>query len=426
MTQVQGAALHAYLDRRHDAAPVPTGASIELSSSAVPGLHLTVYDNLDAAEPLWRRLEPHADCSIFQTFDYLAAWQRHIGARENIVPAIVVGRRLGGELLFLLPLAVADDGLVRRLTWLGQDLCDYLAPLLAADFSRWIGLEKFAVLWREIGTLLQRDPLLRHDLVDLRKMPERVGAQANPFLQLSMRLHPSGAHLARLQGDWESFYTGKRSSATRRRDRSKRKHLAEHGEIRMLTPTNDGEIIRTIETLIRQKSGALARIGAADLFARPGVREFYLDLATNPRTRERVHVSRLEIGETLASTNLGFQYHGRYYYVLASYDDGEISRFGPGAAHLRELMQRACELGLGEFDFTIGDENYKFEWADTETRLYDHLAAVTARAIPMVILFRLLSWAKRTIKQTPFLWRAYRNLRAAIARLTQARARAGH
>jgi len=193
----------------------------------------------------------------------------------------------------------------------------------------------------------------------------------------------------------------------------------------MLTPTDDGEIIRTIETLIRQKSRAFARMGAADLFARPGVREFYFDLATNPRTREHVHVSRLEIGATPASINLGFQYRGRYYYVLASYDDGEISRFGPGAAHLRDLMQRACELGLGEFDFTVGDESYKYEWSDTQTRLYDHLAAVTARAIPVVMLLRVLSWAKRTIKRTALLWRAYRGLRAAIASLTHARARAG-
>ncbi len=425
MTPVQGAVLHAYEDHRHDAAPVAAGASLELASAAAPGIHLSVYDNLNAAEQLWRRFEPHADCTIFQTFDYLAAWQRHIGAREKIAPAIVVGRRAGGEILFLLPLAVENDGLVRRLTWLGQDLCDYLAPLLAADFPRSIGAEKFAALWQEIETLLQKNPLLRHDLVELRKMPERVGAQANPCLQLSVLLHPSGAHLAKLQGDWESFYFDKRSSATRRRDRSKRKRLAEHGKIRMLTPTDDGEIIRTIETLIRQKSGALARMGATDLFARPGVREFYLDLATNPRTRDHVHVSRLEIGATPASTNLGFQYRGRYYYVLASYDEGEISRFGPGAAHLCDLMQRACELGLGEFDFTIGDESYKFEWSDTETRLYDHLTAVTARGIPVVILLRVLSWAKRTIKRTAILWRAYRGLRAAFAWLSQIRAHAG-
>jgi len=205
MTPVQGAVIHAYQDRRHDAAPVPASASLELSSAAAPGLHLTVYDNLNAAEQLWRRFEPHTDCSIFQTFDYLAAWQRHIGARENIAPAIVVGRRAGGEILFLLPLAVGDDGWVRRLIWLGQDLCDYLAPLLAADFSRLIGAGKFAALWQEIGTLLQKNPRLRHDLVELRKMPGLMGAQANPFLQLSVLLHPSGAHLAKLQGDWESF-----------------------------------------------------------------------------------------------------------------------------------------------------------------------------------------------------------------------------
>jgi hypothetical protein len=31
---------------------------------------------------------------------------------------------------------------------------------------------------------------------------------------------------------------------------------------------------------------------------------------------------------------------------LASYDEGEVSRFGPGAAHLRDLMCRAIEQGF--------------------------------------------------------------------------------
>ena len=94
-----------------------------------------------------------------------------------------------------------------------------------------------------------------------------------------------------------------------------------------------------------------------------------------------VHVSRLEVGASWAATNLGLTFRDSYYHVLASYDDGELARFGPGAAHLRELLKFAIERGLKRFDFTIGDEPYKRDWCDAEQLLYDYSASATLRGL---------------------------------------------
>ena len=72
---------------------------------------------------------------------------------------------------------------------------------------------------------MHRDPRLRHDWIELEKMPQMVGAQANPFMSLDVIANASGAHLTQLSDDWDTFYFAKRSSATRRRDRPKRRHL---------------------------------------------------------------------------------------------------------------------------------------------------------------------------------------------------------
>src|SRR5262249_9716965 len=261
------------------------------------------------------------------------------------------------------PLAVMP-GLVRRLTFLGSDLGDYNAPLLARDFSEYVKPEDFHHLWRRICTRLAREPRYRYDLVDLTKMPQTVGDQANPFLTLGVALHPSGAHLMHLQGTWDQFYRAKRSSVTRRRDRTKRKRLGEFGDVQMVTPSDRDGLARTMDVLIDQKAAAFARMGVGNIFARPGHRDFFMDLATDPHARNLVHLSRLDVGETWAAINLGLQFRGCYYHVLASYDDGALSRFGPGAAHLRELIARAVAQGLRVFDFTVGDERYKLEWSD--------------------------------------------------------------
>jgi CelD/BcsL family acetyltransferase involved in cellulose biosynthesis len=225
--------------------------------------------------------------------------------------------------------------------------------------------------------------------------------------------------LTHLAGEWEAFYTAKRSSATRRRDRTKRTKLGEFGDVKLVNPAGDSETLHTLDTLMAQKARLFARIGVGNLFAKPGYAEFFRALVTDPAARHLVHVSRLDVGATPAAVNLGLTYRDCYYHLLASYDDGEVSRFGPGAAHLHDLLHQAIDRGFKIFDFTIGDERYKRDWCDTEMKLYDYVSALTWRgvlvAMPMLAGRRLKRW----IKQTPVLWSAFSTGRAFIGSLAR-------
>lgn len=397
-----------------DLRPSMDDARTRAAGVVVDDVRLAVYEDLSAIERDWRAFEQHADCTVFQTFDWLATWQRHIGTRNGEQPAIVVGRDVAGDILFVLPFSVRQTGLARKLTWLGNDLCDYNAPLLAAQFSDSVDPEQFVRLWRNILQILQSHPLLRHDFIHLEKMPAEVGSQQNPMRHLRVAASPSGAYLTQLTGNWDEFYAVKRSSTTRRRDRTKRKRLSESGEVRLVNPDNAHDITATLDTLMAQKAQAFDRMGIGNLFARPGYSEFFRALATDPATRHLAHVSRLDVGTTAAAVNLGLTFRDHYYYLLASYDGGELSRFGPGAAHLHDLMRQAIERGFRVFDFTIGDEPYKRDWSDTEITLFDHIAVATLRgalvAMPMLAKRRLKRW----IKQTPVLWSVFSRARAVV------------
>jgi CelD/BcsL family acetyltransferase involved in cellulose biosynthesis len=381
------------------------------------GVSLRVYSDLAEVADEWKAFERHADHTVFQSFDWLAAWQRHIGARCGTIPAIVLGRDADGELLFILQLAVETGGLARRLTWLGSALCDYNAPLLAPHFSDHMSTERFVLAWRDAIKLLQSHPRLRFDLIDLQKMPEAVGAQRNPFLDLQsfnfqILPHPSGAYVANLGRDWEEFYKEKRSSATRKKERKQLKALSELGDVRFIDVRERDDIAGTLETLMTQKSRAFAKMGVEDFFARPGYREFFRAAACDPAMRELIHVSRLDVGGAPAATNVGLTFRGCYYLILSSYDDGEVSRFGPGRAHLHELLRHTIENGFQRFDFTVGDEPYKRDWSDVELRLYDHLAAATLRGWLIMATATAFRRTKRYIKQTPVLWHAFSKARA--------------
>ena len=245
----------------------------------------------------------------------------------------------------------------------------------------------------------------------------------NPFISLDVTANASGAHLTQLGDDWEKFYFAKRSSATRRRDRAKRRHMSEYGEVRFVTATEADDARRTLETLIDQKHRAFARRGIRDIFARPGLGEFFLDLASNPKIRHRFHISRVEVGDTWAAANFAILFGDCYYHVLASYeDDAAVSHYGPGALHLRELLAHAIKLRLRRFDFTIGDEPYKDEWSDTSVKLYDHSAAATWRGWPVSAASTARRRLKRFVKQTPSIWKLVSRLRATVGALTHPKA----
>ena len=149
-----------------------------------PSLGLRIYSDLAAIEAEWRRFEAEADCTAFQTFDWLATWHRHVGEREGVRPVIAVGRYADGDIAFILPLSVVPEGLARRLCWLGAEQCDYNAPLLARDFSQRVTPDRFLAAWQELQAQTQCEPLLRHHWIEFEKMPQTIGAQINPFTYL--------------------------------------------------------------------------------------------------------------------------------------------------------------------------------------------------------------------------------------------------
>ena len=155
-------------------------------------------------------------------------------------------------------------------------------------------------------------------------------------------------------------------------------------------------------------------MGVVDIFALPGHRAFYQEVAAK---RDLAHVSRLDVGAQIAAANLGLIFRGSYYHLLASYDGGELAKFGPGAAHMHDLIRYAIERGCGTFDFTIGDERYKQEWCDAQIMLFDHVSPTTLRGRPFALWLYVAGRLKRLIKQSPVVWSAVYKLRMLIGPL---------
>ncbi|MCC6947567.1 MAG: GNAT family N-acetyltransferase [Bradyrhizobiaceae bacterium] len=389
----------------------PADSPLERRSAAVPAAGIRVSGDLREVESAWRALEAGAAGTVFQTFDFAVAWQKSIGAAGNVRPAIVI---LSGDkgTLAIFPLAVAG-GVVRRLTWLGQEIFDYLGPLLARDFAQSVPAERFAGLWREIRSLLQQDARFRHDMIDLRRMPEDIGGQRNPFLALGVAPHPSNGYVTTLRGTWDEFYQNHRSAKARKQDRSKLRRLEEFGPVDVFTAEDRAGAERLLDALFEQKAETFRRKGIGGFTEKPACRAFFRELALGPRTKGMAHLSALRVGERLAAVNLAVEHAGRYSLLQVSYDE-EFARCSPGAIHLTELFRRAIGRGLQEFDFLVGYQRLKHEWSDREIPLFDHVAPATIRGVLPAAATWLATTAKRHIKQNERLWTAFQNLRARV------------
>jgi len=380
--------------------PRPTPTQV----GSAGGIKLEVCTELGAVDEVWKSFQLRADCTVFQSFDWLYQWQNHVGACRKTTPVIVLGLD-NGQLLFILPLAIEDRGAVRRLTWLGSELCDYNAPLLATNFSDRVKPEEFAPLWRCVVGAIRADPRLQFDMVDLDRMPGMIGSQINPFLNLPVLLRTYGAHIATLGMDWTQFFLSKRSADTRKRERRQFKHLAEHGDVHFVDVRIQEDIERTMNVLIEQKKSSYARMGVENIFARPGYREFFRAVVANPNLRDVAHVSRLDVGAAPVATGLGLRFKNCYYLVLSSYQGGNLARFGPGRAHLQEMLRYAIECRFDRFDFTAGDEPYKRDWCDIDMKLFGYVEAATVKGRCVVATRTAVNRAEHFVTDRPVLRR---------------------
>lgn len=123
---------------------------------------------------------------------------------------------------------------------------------------------------------------------------------------------------------------------------------------------------RRPETLalgMKWKSAQYSASGYLDLFADERNRRLFAEL----QARGTVLVSSLSAGGKVLAVHLGAQHEGRFYYWIPSYDP-EQGKFSPGRLMLEWLLRASHERGDEEFDFLIGDEAYKWNYA-THTRV---------------------------------------------------------
>src|SRR5690606_18999267 len=125
---------------------------------------------------------------------------------------------------------------------------DYRAPIITPGFPGSGHAESFDALWRRVVRLA--GPA---DVVDLRRMPARLDAHANPMASLPEARHTENAYGMALPATIQELHA--RQSARRLADnRRSLRRLAEFGSVRMEPVQPEASRDAVIRTMAEQKS----------------------------------------------------------------------------------------------------------------------------------------------------------------------------
>lgn len=170
----------------------------------------------------------------------------------------------------------------------------------------------------------------------------------SPAPYIDWRTHPT---FAAFEEDWKARGAVKPNDSARQRRRIER-------ELGPLSFHFDDPRPEVFDACITWKSAQYRASGYQDMFADPK------NIALFRRLREKGHllVSSLSAGPTLLAVHFGGTNDGRLGSWIPAYDVA-FQKYSPGRLLLEDMLKASHARGDVEFDFLIGNESYKFQFA---------------------------------------------------------------
>ncbi len=178
--------------------------------------------------------------------------------------------------------------------------------------------------------------------------------------------------------------------------RSLRRHLnalQRDGGLTYTVLRDTGAALSSLDEFFQQHIERWRPTKYPSLFIDPLNCAFYRELAKQAMDSGWLFFSRLEHHDRAIAFHFGFDYRGTVYWYKPSFDFSQRAR-SPGRLMIKHLIDYCREHGRQELDFTIGQEEFKYSYANDQKtivalkiflRKRDYLAERTVRSLKGVI-----------------------------------------
>jgi len=332
---------------------------------------LADLDRLGPLEDEWRRLAVQRG-NGFLTPDWCGAWSRHYG--DEHVAFVPVLRDPEGALRGLLPLALPRSGHPRVCRIAGANLGDRFHPICEPEAEAEVAAAAGEALaeapepWSVIS--------LDHIQVDtpwVKALGEATGRRlssrsriAAPLPLIDIATHDS----------WDD-YLATRSSNFRQQVRRFPRRAEREAEVRVRRTESAAELEADMSTFFDLHDRRFREDGGSSLSAERA-RSFHRDFARAALEQGWLRLWFLELDGSPAAAWYGWRLGERYSYYNSGFDPA-FSALSPGLVLISAVIESAFEEGAAEFDFLLGEESYKYRFAERERTVSD---VTMARALP--------------------------------------------
>jgi CelD/BcsL family acetyltransferase involved in cellulose biosynthesis len=350
---------------------------------------------LEALADDWARLRqtsPRLD--VFNTFAWARASWRAYGDKHFLYTPVVYK---GSEVLGIFPLVV-DQGTLRFLGGGHSDYNDLLClPYAAADIleSALWSLFKPPMPWNQC--MLENIPENSVICGQRGKLPRILQRRLN--LAFSS-LCPTVVFSCGGEDTLKSIL--KKKSLCRHE-----KNLQKLGKVTFRHMNSREEIRSHLPNLFRQHIARRALDGDESIFCRDEPRQFYLALLEELDPREDLRFAVLELNGRAIAYHLGFESEGKFLWYKPTFDVG-MWEYSPGEVLIKQLFEYAGSREIHEFDFTVGNEQFKSRFANRFNRNY---TLYVSRSWPHSVAKKMFLFAADVLKQCPPLHLAVRNFK---------------
>jgi len=336
----------------------------------VPVVAVRIEHDIEAAAPLWHRVEAGDIESPGQSLSFTRTWV----AAQNIAreDQFYVVAELEGEPVALLPLWRRKARGVTLLTWFPGPHVGCNAPLVDIARLARLGSVERAALWSAM-----LETLSGADLIYLKSVPQLVVDGVDLFAELGRSIAAETLYRAQFSS-WDEADKTQRSKSRRKHDRQQGDRLDALGAVSFDELRNGPEARAVLDLMFRQRAARFVEMGVPDPFAAPDIRAFYdATVAEGSGVDVRLHLLRLDGKIVAVRYNIA---HGTRLFCLISSmsDDATIQTGSPGKQCLLRVMQTVFDAGYRTFDMGAGFTDEKRHWCNTQIPVRHHYVPLTA------------------------------------------------
>jgi CelD/BcsL family acetyltransferase involved in cellulose biosynthesis len=313
------------------------------------------FEALEAFKDSWNALAARAQtATIFQTYELHASWWTACAANAS---ACVLLAEADGELVGIAPLVRSDAsmlGLRRRVVqFIGARSFDYTDFIVApggADVLE--ALVEAALAQTGYDVLYLRDiPDRSPTLAVLRAVAARRGAAADV-----RTLYPAPTRLF-------NDPIADRALANKKSLKRHHKALAKRGRVEFRNLVRAADIEGYLDAFFDQHVGRRGITDSPSVFVDPRQREFFRDVVRRAAPRSWLLFSVVLLDGRPVAMHFGFEYGNTLTWYKPSFDI-DYAHESPGEVLIKYLIEYALERGVSELDFTIGEEAFKYRFAN--------------------------------------------------------------